>query len=149
MTVLEIGFVKNGLLVYHQIYHPIRKNHEILTPERRSQLISQIYQMGTFVLQDEIEIISMKKFRIYVYNIYTINKYSLLVYCIADQKSDRKITQELLYQIAEQFRSQFPDSKYHNLFELEQYQAFQSTLNEILRDEHLMPKDRIQRFLIS
>ncbi|MCF2139902.1 MAG: hypothetical protein K9W44_07600 [Candidatus Lokiarchaeota archaeon] len=149
MTVLEIGFVKNGLLIYHQVYHLIHKNHRHITPERRSQLINQIYQMGTFVLQDEIEFISMKNFRIYVYSIYSTNKHSLLIYCIADPKSDRKITQNLLHQIAEQFRSQFPDSQYLNLFELQQYHAFQNTLNEILHDERLLPKDRIQRFLIS
>ncbi|MHA1521832.1 MAG: hypothetical protein ACTSVZ_13500 [Promethearchaeota archaeon] len=147
MTILEIGLIKNSIMILHQSYYPLKNVKNNLTPERRSQLLSQISLMSQVVLDEEIKVIKNKNLHIYLRNIPAYLKSQFFLYAITDLKSDKNVILNLLDSLFEKFKTTYPDVFSTQIFETSQFQPFREIINEILLDERFSPRDRVINYL--
>ena len=147
MTVLEIGLMKNSLLILHQAYYPLKNAKKTFTPERRSQVLSQISLMSQLVLDEEIKLIKNKNVHIYLRNIPACLKSQFILYAITDVKSDNQVVVNLMDSLIEKFKIAYPDVFSAPIIETSQFQPFRETINNVLLDERFSPRDRVKNYL--
>ncbi len=149
MTILEIGLLKNSLMILHVPFYPLKNAKKNLTPERRSQLLSQISLMAQVVLDEEIKVIENKNVHIYIRNIPASFqlKSQFILYAITDVKSDKNVVSKLLDSLLEKFKTAYPDVFSTQIIETSQFQPFRQTINEVLLDERFSPRDRVKNYL--
>ena len=141
--------MKNSILILHQAYYPLKNAKKNFTPERRSQLLSQISLMAQVVLDEEIKVIENKNIHIYLRNVPTSfqRKSQFIFYAITDMKSDTNVVSNLLDSLMQKFKSKYSNVFSTQIIETTQFQPFRQTINEVLLDERFSPRDRIKNYL--
>lgn len=147
MTVLEIGLIKNSMLILHESYYPLKNIKKHLTPERRSQLLNQINSLSQIVLEDEIQAITNAHLQIFWKPFPHKKENSLAIYAITDQLSDKNIVSQLLISLISKFQKSFPEQSNSFLVETSKYQKFKATIHDVLLDERYSPSDRMRNYL--
>ncbi|MHA1312109.1 MAG: hypothetical protein ACTSWR_08955 [Candidatus Helarchaeota archaeon] len=146
MVVIEIGIMKNGLIVFNRSYHDEKEIK--IDIDLRGAFLSVINSFIGETTPNEIEIFKMKKYKIIILNCLEPNLIdsNICIFCIGSTKLDEKMITKILDNILKIFLE-----KYNNLNDFSGnvsiYNEFKNIIDKIIGDLSKKPSDRLESIL--
>ena len=138
MAVLEAGIMYSGVPIVKVNYYDDQATDSMLT----AGLLEAIQLFAVEIFDDETESFKMKKYSIFLNNLFLENSQKVIVYSICDSMDSPKMVRDVMRGLANKFKELYPTV---DMGCLDRYDPFKEIITKRFGDLVYRPEDRLRK----